>query len=57
MAIIEVNNLSKIFQLKVKNPNKKGFFKTEKKSVEAVKNVDFQIEKGEIIGFIGPNGA
>src|SRR5690554_4069480 len=39
------------FMLEVKNLNKKfGDF-------HAVKNLNFQIRKGEIFGFLGPNGA
>jgi ABC-2 type transport system ATP-binding protein len=37
--------------LEVKNLNKKFG------EVHAVKNLNFQIRKGEIFGFLGPNGA
>lgn len=39
------------FMLEVKNLNKKFG------EVHAVKNLNFQINKGEIFGFLGPNGA
>jgi ABC-2 type transport system ATP-binding protein len=32
-------------------------YKTRKEEVEAVRGVDFVVEKGEIVGFLGPNGA
>ena len=61
MAIIEVKNLSKKFRVKVKEKGLKGslksIFKPKYKVVEAVKNISFEVEKGEIIAFIGPNGA
>ena len=50
--IIEVKNLSKTFETKVKTNGKK-----EKMLLTAVDNVSFDINEGEIIGFIGPNGA
>ena len=61
MTIIEVKNLSKKFRVKVKEKGLKGslksIFKPKYKVVEAVKNISFEVEKGEIIAFIGPNGA
>ena len=61
MTIIEVKNLSKKFRVKVKENGLKGslksIFKPKYKVVEAVKNISFEVEKGEIIAFIGPNGA
>ncbi len=46
-----MNQTSGSFMLEVKNLNKKFG------EVHAVKNLNFQIRKGEIFGFLGPNGA
>jgi ABC-2 type transport system ATP-binding protein len=59
--IIQVTNLSKSFDISSKEPGVKGtlkhFFKRKTKSIEIIKNVNFQIKKGEIVGFLGANGA
>ena len=34
-----------------------SFFHREKVYVDAVKDVSFQVKKGDIIGILGPNGA
>ncbi len=57
--IIQFNNICKNFKISVK---KKGnvilnFFKREHKTIEALKNVSFDVEEGDIVGYIGPNGA
>lgn len=61
MGVIEVNNLSKQFKLKIKEKGFKGSLKAivkpKYKYVDAVKEVSFNVEKGEMIAFIGPNGA
>lgn len=61
MSIIEVKKLSKDFKVKTKEKGFKGsiksMFKPKYKIVHAVKNINLNIEKGEIIAFIGPNGA
>ena len=60
-SIIQVANLSKSFNVSSKKPGLKGtlrhFFKRETKSVEVIKNINFEINKGEIVGFLGANGA
>ena len=59
--IIEVKNLSKSFDISSKDPGLKGtikhFFKRETKKKEVIKNINFEIKEGEIIGFLGANGA
>ena len=59
--IIEVKNLSKSFDITSKEPGLKGtikhFFKRETKSVKVIKNINIKIQEGEIIGFLGANGA
>ncbi|GIR94974.1 MAG: hypothetical protein CM15mP97_2680 [Actinomycetota bacterium] len=37
--------------------NIKKTFKTKQDTVEAVKDVSFEVKKGEIFGLLGPNGA
>jgi len=58
---IEVKNLNKTFRVKLKEKgiigSFKSMFKPKHKNIKAVKNISFNIEKGEIIAFIGPNGA
>ena len=61
MAVIQVNNLSKDFKVKVKEKGLKGSLKSlvkpKYKIIKAVKNISLSVEKGEMIAFIGPNGA
>ena len=44
MLAVDVNNIKKTFV-------------TKQETVEAVKDVSFQVEQGEIFGLLGPNGA
>ena len=59
--IIQVRNLSKTFDVSSKKPGIKGtlqhFFKREAKSIKVIKDISFEIKEGEIIGFLGANGA
>lgn len=61
MLAIEVKNLSKTFKSKQKEKGLKGsiksMFKPKYKEKKAVDNINFSVEKGEILAFIGPNGA
>jgi len=61
MTAIIVKHLSKSFdyykkELGLKNSLKNLFFR-EKLSKEAVREINFEIQEGEIVGFLGPNGA
>lgn len=51
--MIEVKNLKKVYETKIR----KGFLKTEKTYLEAVKGINMQIDKGNIVGLLGINGA
>ena len=59
--IVQVNNLSKTFQIKQKSagfmPAIKTFFRPEYRTITAVDNISFSIKSGETVAFIGPNGA
>ena len=58
MAMIEVKHLQKNFVKTVKEPGLKGalrsFIHPEKQTFEAVKNLTFEVPKGQILGFIVP---
>lgn len=60
-TIIAVNNLQKSFKLKTKQPGLKGslsaLVKPSFRTVEAVKQIQFSVDRGETLAFIGPNGA
>jgi ABC-2 type transport system ATP-binding protein len=51
--MIEAIGLNKTYTMK----KKIGFFRKEKITVEAVKNLNLTIHKGEIVGLLGLNGA
>jgi len=59
--IIRVKNLNRKFEYFYKNPGLKNsirnLFKQEKLFKDAVKDISFEIQEGEFVGFVGPNGA
>lgn len=61
MAIIEVKQVKKNFKKPVRKPGIIGMFKTlfslKYTTVEAVKDISFSLNEGEIVGYIGANGA
>jgi ABC-2 type transport system ATP-binding protein len=50
---VQVENVSKTYQVR----QRKGLFKSEKSSVEALHSINMEVQKGEIFGLLGPNGA
>lgn len=61
MKVIETKNLTKTYRRFKKPEGLKGSLKSlwKREYIEktAVKNLDFTLEEGEILGLIGPNGA
>lgn len=59
--MIDVNNLSKEFIIRKNKPGLsgaiKGIFSNNKEIKCAVKNLNFHVNKGDILGYIGNNGA
>lgn len=59
--VIKIKKLSKNFKVKIKEKgfigSLKSIFRPKYKIINAVKNISFEVEKGEILAFIGPNGA
>ncbi|HWL23794.1 MAG TPA: ATP-binding cassette domain-containing protein [Ureibacillus sp.] len=50
-SIIQVHEIKRSYEIKT------GTWKKEKKHVEAVKGISFDVKEGEIFGLLGPNGA
>ncbi len=58
--IIQFSNICKDFKIRTKSKEKnifKRLFSKQFKTVQALKNVSFEVEEGDIVGYIGPNGA
>ena len=58
--IIQFSNICKDFKIRTKSNVKnifKRLFSKNTKIVQALKNVNFEVEEGDIVGYIGPNGA
>ena len=60
-AAIKVKHLSKSFMLREHAPGflgtLKGLFFSEKREIQAINDLSFEIQPGERVAFIGPNGA
>ena len=60
MSFIAVDNLTKSFRVQRRNSGLKNaiktFFKRDYTVIDAVDHVSFEIDEGEIVAYIGPNG-
>ena len=61
MSLIEIKNLSKVFKKPIRGEGLKGMIKTlfsrKYQEIKAVDDISFSIDSGEIVGYIGANGA
>lgn len=61
MAIVNVSGLSKVYNIAVKEDGLvatlKHFWHRQYRPIAAVKDISFEIESGEMVGFLGANGA
>jgi ABC-2 type transport system ATP-binding protein len=61
MTVIEVKELTKVFKIPKKEPGLggavRGLFRPQYQNKLAVDGIDFKLEAGEIVGYIGVNGA
>ncbi len=60
MSQVHVRSLQKSYRVPVRETGLKalrGVVRRQHSTVEAIRDISFDIEPGEIVGFIGPNGA
>ena len=57
MSLIRVNNVTKVYKKKESSKNLKGIFINKKSEFKAVSNLSFELQQGEILGYLGVNGA
>src|ERR1051326_6082395 len=61
MSVIEVKDLTKVFKIPKKEPGLggavKGLFRPQYLNKVAVNAINFKLEAGESVGYIGVNGA
>jgi len=61
MSVLEVKQLTKVFKIPKKEPGLggavKGLFHPQYQNKTAVNEINFKLEAGEIVGYIGVNGA
>jgi ABC-2 type transport system ATP-binding protein len=53
LGTVRVENLTKTYHVR----QRKGLFRSEMSTVEALKGVSLEVRQGEIFGLLGPNGA
>lgn len=58
MSLIEMDHVFKEYRVKINHKNAiKNFFHKQYEDKLVIKDLSFQIEQGEFVGYIGPNGA
>lgn len=61
MSLIEVEHVAKDYDVMIQRPGAKNvlrnIFCPDRKVIHAVKDISFAIDSGELVGFIGENGA
>lgn len=61
MSVIEVKDLTKVFRIPKKEPGfggaVRGLFRPQYEDKTAVNRINFKVDAGEIVGYIGVNGA
>src|SRR6185436_11002547 len=61
MSAIVVRELSKSYRVAVKQPGTRGalrhLFQRQHREIQAVQSVSFEVQPGEVVGFLGANGA
>lgn len=61
MAFIKVEHVSKDYEVILQRPGARNLFKNllcpDSRITHAVRDISFEIEEGELVGFIGENGA
>lgn len=61
MSLIELSHVSKDYKVTMTRPGARNvlrnLFRPDTKTVQAVRDISFSVEAGELVGFIGENGA
>jgi len=52
-AVISVTHLSKTYKVK----ERAGFLRSRTRAIQALKEINLEVEEGELFGLLGPNGA